>query len=89
MKRTKPRRPKLAATKRAAKTSRQSRPPAAKTTDAIDALVAANARALGLTLEPAWHGGVAFNLGLILHLGALVDQFKLPDDAEPAPVFHA
>jgi hypothetical protein len=89
MKRTKPRKPKLAA-KRAAKTSRQSRPPAsAKTTDAIDALVAANSRALGLTLDPAWHHGVAFNLRLILHLGALVDEFKLPDDAEPAPVFHA
>ena len=89
MKRTKPRKPKPAAAKRAAKTSGQSKPAATKAADPIDALVAANARSLGLTLDPAWHQGVAFNLRLILHLGALVDEFKLPDDAEPAPVFHA
>jgi hypothetical protein len=90
MKRTKSRQSKPAAAKRPAKPSRRSRPPATtKTTDPIDALVAANARTLGLPLEPAWHQGVAFNLRLILHLGALVDAFKLPDDAEPAPVFHA
>ena len=61
----------------------------AKTADAIDGLVAASAQALGLNIEPAWHGGVKFNLQLILRIGALVDQFPLPDDAEPAPVFHA
>jgi len=54
-----------------------------------DALVAASAQALGLTLDPAWHDGIAFNLGLILRLAALVDEFALPDEAEPAPVFHA
>jgi hypothetical protein len=90
MKRTKSRKPKRAPARRAAKSSRRSRPPAAaKTPDAIDALVAANAKALGLTIAPTWHHGVAFNLRLILQLGALVDQFKLPDDAEPAPIFHA
>ena len=90
MKRTKSRKPKRAPARRAAKPSRRSRPPAAtKTPNAIDALVAANAKALGLTVEPAWHQGVAFNLRLILQLGTVVDQFKLPDDAEPAPVFHA
>jgi hypothetical protein len=90
MKRTKSRKPKRAPTTRAAKPPRRSRPPAAaKTSDAIDVLVAANATALGLTIAPAWHQGVAFNLRLILQLGALVDDFKLPDDAEPAPVFHA
>jgi hypothetical protein len=52
-------------------------------------LVVANAQALGLTLESGWHPGVAFNLRLILFLGALVDEFKLPDDTEPAAVFHA
>jgi hypothetical protein len=90
MKRTKSHRPKRATAKRAAKSSRRSRPQAAaKTPDTIDALVAANAKALGLTIAPTWHHGVAFNLRLILQLGALVDDFKLPDDAEPAPVFHA
>jgi len=64
-------------------------PVAAKTADAIDGLVAASAQALGLTIEPAWRGGVKFNLQLILRIGALVDEFPLPDDAEPAPVFDA
>jgi len=55
----------------------------------IDAFVAASAQALGLVLDPAWHDSVAFNLGLILRHAALVDEIALPDDAEPAPVFHA
>ena len=61
----------------------------AKREDTIDALVTANARALGLTLDPAWYNSIAFNLRLILRHAALVDEFALPDDAEPAPVFHA
>ena len=60
-----------------------------KSENAIDALVAASAQALGLALDPAWHKSIAFNLGLILRHAALVDEFALPDDAEPAPVFHA
>ena len=43
--------------------------------DAIDALVAAGAQALGLTLDPAWHAGVTFNLQLILRHAALVEGF--------------
>jgi hypothetical protein len=61
----------------------------AKRADAIDTLVTASAQALGLALDPAWHDSVAFNLRLILRHAALVDEFALPDDAEPAPVFHA
>jgi hypothetical protein len=57
--------------------------------DAIEALVLANAQALGLTLDSAWHDSIAFNLRLILRHAALVDEFALPDDAEPAPVFRA
>jgi hypothetical protein len=69
----------------------KSRARAAKTkrADAIDAFVTATAQALGLELDPAWHDSVAFNLRLILRHAALVDEFALPDDAEPAPVFHA
>jgi hypothetical protein len=62
---------------------------AAKTADAIDGLVTASAQALGIKIEPAWYGGVKFNLQLIMRIGALVDEFALPDDTEPAPVFHA
>lgn len=80
---------KRAAKKRVAKHSPRSRVPAAKAADPISALVTANAQALGLSLDPAWHESVAFNLRLILRHAALVDEFKLPDDAEPAPIFHA
>jgi hypothetical protein len=74
---------------RAKKPAKRQRPVAAKAADAIDDLVAAGAQALGLNIEPAWYGGVKFNLQLILRLAAVVDEFPLPDDTEPAPVFHA
>ena len=61
----------------------------AKREDSIGALVTANAQAFGMTLDPAWHDSIAFNLRLILRHAALVDEFALPDGAEPAPVFHA
>ena len=57
--------------------------------DALDALVEAGAKALGLPLDPAWQASVKFNLALILRHAALVEEFPLPDDAEPAPVYHA
>jgi hypothetical protein len=76
--------------KQPAKLPRKSRSPGkTKEPDAIDALVAANAQALGLTFDPAWRESIAFNLRLILRHAALVDEFALPDDAEPAPVFRA
>ncbi|HUI13533.1 MAG TPA: DUF4089 domain-containing protein [Xanthobacteraceae bacterium] len=61
----------------------------AKEGDAIDALVAASAQALGIPLDPSWHTSVAFNMRLILTHAAKVDGFRLPDDAEPAAIFHA
>jgi hypothetical protein len=57
--------------------------------EAIDALVDAGAKALGLPLDPAWQASVKFNLQLILRHATLVEEFSLPDDAEPAPVYHA
>jgi hypothetical protein len=73
-----------------AKRPRPARAPAkTQPGNSIDALVTANAQALGLALAPAWHKSIAFNLRLILRHAALVDEFALPDDAEPAPVFHA
>jgi hypothetical protein len=80
------RKPKSVQAKRGGKTKPAH---AKKTADAVDGLVAASAQALALNIEPAWYDGVKFNLQLILLLGALVDQFRLPDDTEPAPVFHA
>jgi hypothetical protein len=66
-----------------AKPSRKTHP------DFIDSLVAASAAALHLPTDPAWLAGIKFNLQLILKHAALVDEFQLPDDADPAPVFHA
>lgn len=88
--RTKPR-----TTVRAKAKRTKARPPArrsGKVTNAgddIDALVAAGARALGIPLDPAWQTSVAFNLRLILSHAAKIDGFPLPDDAEPAAIFHA
>jgi Protein of unknown function (DUF4089) len=74
--------------KKIAKAKPRSAPPAAKF-DPLDSLILANAQTLRLPLDPAWRGGVKFNLQLILRLGSVVDDFALPDDAEPGPVFHA
>jgi hypothetical protein len=73
----------------AKKSPKRQAPIPAKTADAIDRLVDASAQALGLNIEPAWYDGVKFNLQLILRFASLFDEFPLPDDAEPAPVFHA
>lgn len=61
----------------------------AKASDGVEALVEASAQALGFSLDPAWREGIAFNLRLILRHAKRVDEFALPDDAEPASVFHA
>lgn len=57
--------------------------------DFVDGLMIACAAALGLAIDPAWHKGVKFNLRLVLDHGARVEEFSLPDESEPAPVFHA
>ena len=91
MKRKATRKPKPARAKASVKAKRRplAAPAAAPRPDAIGALVAAGARALGLTLDPGWEAGVKFNLQLILRHAALVEEFALPDDTEPAPIFHA
>jgi hypothetical protein len=57
--------------------------------DALDEFIDAATRALELPLEPAWRPAVKANLLVTLRQGALVAEFALPDDAEPAPVFKA
>jgi hypothetical protein len=51
--------------------------------------IAASARALALPVEPEWYPAVRSNLVVTWKLAALVAEFELPDDAEPAPVFRA
>ena len=55
----------------------------------LDDFVAAAAAALGIPLEEAWKPAVRANLEVTLRHAATVEEFKLPDDAEPAPVFEA
>jgi hypothetical protein len=86
----KPARPVLAKTSAAAKDPRKPRTPAkVEQADVIDSLVSVSAQALKLPIEQSWRGGIKFNLQLIFRIAALVDEFPLPDDTEPGPVFHA
>jgi hypothetical protein len=90
MKRKAMRKPKPVRAKKTRKLPPKSRAPVkAAPADTVEAVVAASTRALGISLDPAWRDGVTFNLRLILRHAALVDEFSLPDDAEPGPVFHA
>ena len=58
-------------------------------TQAREDLVEAQARALGVALEPSWKPAVRANLDVILRMAAMVDGFPLPDEAEPAPIYRA
>ena len=55
----------------------------------LDAFTDAAAAALGLPVAPAWKTAVRANLDVSLRLARLVDEFPLPDEAEPADVFAA
>jgi hypothetical protein len=57
--------------------------------DALDELIDATARALGIPVEPQWKPGIRANLQVTLRVAAMVAEFALPDEAEPAPVFEA
>ena len=58
-------------------------------TDPLDAFIEASARVLDLPVDPAWRPAIKANLAVTLRLTALVSEFKLPDEAEQAPVFRA
>ena len=53
--------------------------------DHIDAV----GKALGLPIEEAWRPAIRANLDVSLKLARLVDDYKLPDETEPASVFSA
>jgi 1-carboxybiuret hydrolase subunit AtzG-like len=57
--------------------------------DPLDEYIDAAAKALRLPVEPAWKPSVKANLEVSLRLAGLVDEFALPDEAEPASVFAA
>jgi len=58
-------------------------------TGSIDDYITAVAKALNLTIEDAWRPAVRSNLEVSLRMARLVDEFKLPDESEPASVFSA
>lgn len=55
----------------------------------LDDYIEAAAGALALPVEPAWKPAIKANLQVTLRLAALVAEFELADEAEPAPVFEA
>lgn len=55
--------------------------------DPLEDYIDAVAKALNLPIDPAWKPAVRANLDVSLRLGRLVDEFTLPDEAEPAGVF--
>jgi 1-carboxybiuret hydrolase subunit AtzG-like protein len=57
--------------------------------DLLDDYIDAVSKALALPVEDAWRPAVRANLDVSLKLARLVDEFALPDEAEPASVFAA
>jgi hypothetical protein len=60
-----------------------------KSPDPLNAYIDAVGNALALPIEEAWKPAVKANLEVSLRLARLVDEFALPDEAEPASVFAA
>jgi hypothetical protein len=56
---------------------------------ALSELIDANARWLGLAIEPEWRALILESLVAIVAAIEAVEAFPLPDAAEPAPVFAA
>jgi hypothetical protein len=57
--------------------------------DPLDDYIDAVSKALALPVEEAWKPAVRANLDVSLKLARLVDEFALPDEAEPASVYAA
>lgn len=57
--------------------------------DPLDEFIAAAAHVLGIPLDPAWMPAIKSNLEATLKHAAVVAEFDLPDDVEPAPIFKA
>jgi 1-carboxybiuret hydrolase subunit AtzG-like protein len=57
--------------------------------DPLDDYIDSVGKALSLPIQDAWKPAVRANLEVSLRLARLVDEFPLPDEAEPASVFAA
>ncbi len=74
------------ASRKAAGRKSVGRPPAL---DPLDGFIEAAARVLALPVEPQWLPDIKANLAVTLRAAALVAEFALPDESEPAPIFRA
>ena len=57
--------------------------------DPLDDYIDSVSKELALPVEEAWRPAVRANLEVSLKLARLVDEFALPDEAEPASVYTA
>ncbi|UGV27663.1 DUF4089 domain-containing protein [Rhodopseudomonas boonkerdii] len=57
--------------------------------DKLDDYIHALSAALSLPIDPAWQPAVKMNLEVSLRMARLVDEFSLPDESEPAPIYVA
>lgn len=55
----------------------------------LDSYIDAAAAVLRLDVKPEWKASVHANLAVTLRMARQVEDFALPDEAEPAPVFTA
>jgi Protein of unknown function (DUF4089) len=54
----------------------------------LDAWLDANAALLGIAVAPEWREAVRLHLRITRDMAQRVLDFQLPDEADPAPVFH-
>lgn len=78
-----------AARKKTIKAAAKRKPAKAVKPHPLDRYILGAAKALELTIDPAWISSVRANLDVTLKMGALVASFPLADEAEPAPVYEA
>jgi Protein of unknown function (DUF4089) len=57
--------------------------------NSLDEYIDAVSKALALPVKEAWKPAVRANLEVSMRLARMVDEFSLPDEAEPASVFTA
>jgi hypothetical protein len=57
--------------------------------NSLDEYIDAVSKALVLPVKEAWKPAVRANLEVSMKLARMVDEFSLPDEAEPASVFTA
>jgi Protein of unknown function (DUF4089) len=54
----------------------------------LDEFISAGGALLGIPIAPEWQPAIRMNIAASLIHAAMVVEFVLPDDAEPAAVFR-